>query len=89
MQSLTFSGLVNMPRRALKSAQKQEDWRRRRNEESLTCCRDSGTKERTVEKMERDRARRVAQTARATSQWKSTRERERTAAETPEKDYNG
>ena len=37
---------------------------------------------------ERDCARRAAQTAserQATSQWKSTRERERTAAETPEK----
>ena len=58
---------------------------KKQKRQSPTCCRDSGTKKRKVEKAaERDHARRAAQTVserQATSQRKSTFERR---AETPE-----
>ena len=59
------------------------------------CCKDSGTKEPKIEKVEeRDHARCAAQTAserQAISQQKSTHERKRMAVESPEgeKDYSG
>ena len=83
------------PKRALKSAQEQEDRQRCRNERGRsTCCRDSEQRgERLRKRRERDRARRAAQTAserQAASHQISTSEHERMAAETPEeKDYSG
>ena len=78
------------PRRALKSAQEQEDRRWRRNERDRA-RRAAETAEQRSERLrkrrERDRARRATPTAgerQATSQQKSTRERERMAAETTE-----
>ena len=50
--------------KASKSAQEQEDRRWRRKRQSPTCCRDSGPKERKVEKLRvRDRAKCATQTA--------------------------
>ena len=78
------------PRRALKSAQVQEDRRRRRNERDRArhvAETAEQRSERLRKRRERDHARHAAQTAserQATSQRQSTRECERTAAETPE-----
>ena len=58
LQRFRLQVVLNMdahrnPRRALKSAQEQEDRRKRRNKrQRSTCCRDSGTKERKIEKAE-------------------------------------
>ena len=74
------------PRRAVKSAQEQED--RRRGAETKETVLDELQRqrnERLRKRREKDRARRAAQTAserQATSQQKSLRERERMAAET-------
>ena len=79
------------PRRALKSAQEQEDRRRRRNKRDRA-RRAAETVEQMSERLrkrrERDCARRAAQTAserQATSQQRSPRERERMAAGNPER----
>ena len=72
-------------KRALKPAQEQEiaeDWRRPTGtRQSLTCGRDFGTKERESEGREIVLGKLSNSEKQATSQWKSTRERE---AETPE-----
>ena len=60
---LQFS-YTNWPSEVPKSAREQEDRRWCRKKQSPTCYRDSGPKERKVEKMRmRDRARRATQTA--------------------------
>ena len=86
IQRFSLQVLFNMdPRRTLKSAQEQEDRRRRRNERDRA-RRAAETVEQRSERLrkrrERDRARRAAQTGserQATSQQKSTRKRERMA----------
>ena len=83
----TFLNMDSQSRSQISAGARRLATAQKRKGESSTCCRDIGTKERTVEKTEGDRARHAAQTAskrQATSQWKSTHERERTAAETPE-----
>ena len=78
------------PRRALKSAQKQEDRRPCRNERDRARCAPETAEQRNKrlrKRRERDCARRAAQTAserQATSQHRSTRECERMTAEIPE-----
>ena len=83
----TFLNMDSQSRSQISAGGRRSATAQKRKGESSTCCRDIGTKEQTVDKTgERDRARRAAQTAserQATSQWKSARERERTAAETP------
>ena len=72
------------PRRALKSAQEQKIGDGAETKETeLMCCRDSGTKEWKIEKVEGEGAF-TAIERQVTSQQRSTRERERIAAETPE-----
>ena len=83
-------GTQSNPRRALKSAQEQDDRRRRRNERDRGRCAAETAEQRSErlrKRKERDRARRAAQSVskrQAASQQKSTRERERMAAETPD-----
>ena len=85
---LTFLLTWSNPKRALKSAQEQEDWQRRRNKRDRA-RRAAETAEQRSERLqkrrERDHARHAAQTVserQATSQWKITGEHR--AAETPE-----
>ena len=82
------------PRRTLKSAQEQDQLRRRNKRDRARRAAETAEQrsERLRKRRKRDRARRTAQTAskrQATSQQRSTHERERMATETPkEKDYS-